>query len=53
MEEREPQENPSTDAELERQHGERRSPAQGVYEGQERRKADQQLDNMASGQQSG
>lgn len=32
---------------------ERRSPTQGVYNGEERRKADQQLDNMAKGQQDG
>ena len=53
MEELEPQENPNTDVERPRHDGERRSPTQGVYEGEERRKADQQLDNMAKGQQDG
>ena len=32
---------------------ERRSPTQGVYNGEERRKAEQQLDNVAKGQQDG
>ncbi|HEX7053198.1 MAG TPA: hypothetical protein VF211_04590 [Burkholderiales bacterium] len=45
------QQNPDSD--LERQHGERRSPTQGVYDGKERRKADQQLDQMAAGQSDG
>ena len=53
MEEREPQENPNTDVERERQHGERRSPTQGVYSGEERRKADHQPEQMATGQQDG
>ena len=35
------------------QGGERRSPTQGVYEGEERRKADEQLDQMANGQSDG
>lgn len=47
MEAREPQENPNTDVVRERQDGERRSATQGVYEGEERRKADPQLENMA------
>ena len=42
---------PST--EQEHPQYERRSPTQGVYNGDERRKADQQLDNMAKGQQDG
>jgi hypothetical protein len=33
--------------------GERRSAAQGVYAGEERRKADAQLDQMANGQSDG
>jgi hypothetical protein len=32
---------------------ERRGPTQGVYNGEERRKADAQLDQMANGQQDG
>lgn len=32
---------------------ERRSGTQGAYKGDERRKADQQLDQMANGQQDG
>ena len=32
---------------------ERRSPTQGVYNGEERRQADQQLEDMAKGQQDG
>ena len=35
------------------QQEERRSPTQGVYTGEERRKADQQLEDMAKGQQDG
>ena len=35
------------------QEEERRSPTQGVYNGEERRKADQQLEDMAKGQQGG
>jgi hypothetical protein len=48
-----PEQNPNTDVESGRTQGERRSATQGVYEGEERRKADQQLDNMAKGQQDG
>lgn len=33
--------------------GERRSATQGVYKGEERRKADEQLDQMANGQSDG
>jgi|SwirhisoilCB1_FD_contig_71_2557586_length_366_multi_3_in_0_out_0_1 hypothetical protein len=51
MENEREQQNPAAD--LERQEGERRSPTQGIYNGEERRKADQQLDNMAKGQQDG
>ena len=47
MEAREPQENPNSDVERERQDGERRSPTQGVYEGEERRNADQQAGQMS------
>ena len=35
------------------QREERRSPTQGVYNGEERRKAEAQLDQMANGQQAG
>jgi hypothetical protein len=48
-----PQQDPNTDVDSGRREGERRSATQGVYEGEERRKADQQLDNMARGQQDG
>ena len=48
-----PEQNPNTDVERGRREGERRSATQGVYGGEERRKADQQLDNMAKGQQDG
>ena len=48
-----PEQNPNTDVETGRTEGERRSATQGVYEGEERRKSDQQLDNMARGQQDG
>jgi hypothetical protein len=44
---------PTQQPERPEQQQERRSPTQGVYTGEERRKADQQLDNMAKGQQDG
>ncbi len=48
-----PQQDSNTGVESGRREGERRSATQGVYAGEERRKADQQLDNMAKGQQDG
>ena len=44
---------PTQQPEQPSQQEERRSPAQGVYNGEERRKADQQLEDMAKGQQDG
>ena len=44
---------PTQQPERPEQQEERRSPTQGVYTGEERRKADQQLENMAKGQQDG